>query len=270
MEINLRFNTDSVGTDGKWWSSSKVGDSFIPRIMFYDSDVNIDGSSNISEAISVRCIQGEAKQAKAEAATFTVCEEKAGGGNIKLLEAITYDDGDVQKFEYDEQNRIVKINNETITYADNLVTVGTQKFVIKGNTVTVDNESFTIDKDGYIVERNGAEYKYKDGNLIEMIDVIDGGSSYFYDDKKSPFSNSNTPKWLMSLVINIHYTSGGTESLASKNNVSSYLFQGGAPGGCDSKYVYDKDEFPVTNTRTCRVDDAKDKSIIRYTYRCGK
>jgi len=208
--------------------------------------------------------------AAAETQEAAVEKEKAGG---KLLETITYENGDVQKFEYDEQNRIVKMDNKTITYADNLVTVGTQKFVINGNTVTVDGKSFTINEDGYIVERNGEEYKYEDGNLIKIFDKSDDfedGSSYFYDDKKSPFSNSNTPKWLISLEVGIRYTSGGTESLASKNNVSGYLFQGGAPGGCDSEYEYDKDEFPVTNTRTCRVDDAEDTSIIRYVYRNGK
>jgi uncharacterized protein (TIGR02145 family) len=271
----------NVGDLGVWWSASEYNNESVYRIEIgSNSNFTFWNYDNKGVLNSVRCIQGDAKEAEAKAkaaeeakaaAVAALCG-KGGGGGVKLLKCIAYEYGEVQKFEYDEQNRIVKIDNRTITYADNLVTVGTQKYVIKGNTVTVDGKSFTINEDGYIVEMNGAEYKYEDGNLIEISDkseYIDEGSRYFYDDNKSPFSNSNTPKWLISLEIGINYTSGGTESLASKNNVSGYLFQGGAPGGCDSEYVYDKDEFPVKNTRTCKVDDAEYTSIIRYVYRGG-
>jgi hypothetical protein len=200
--------------------------------------------------------------------TFTACEEKGGGGG-KLLETITDDKGKVQRFEYDKKNRIVKIDDKTITYADNLITVGTRKFVINGKTITVDGDSFTINGDGYIVIPSGNSCAggcpeflvYKDGNLIADNSGI--GIDYEYDNKKSPFSNSTTPKWLMQILL-------GDDS-ASKNNV---VHRGSENDETTYKYEYDSDGFPVTITATSKYyegceenENCENTTITRYTYR---
>jgi len=203
----------------------------------------------------------------ASAKTEFVCGK--GGGGVKLLECIIYDDGRVLKFEYNSQNRIIKKGDETITYADNLITVGTEKFTIKGNKVTFDNKRYTIDKDGYIVnyeeggERDGhivwgegysAKCAYKDGNQISFSG--EGRTDYSYDDKKSPFSGCTTPKWLIQ-----HLTQ---YDLASKNNVSSYKgTDEGQKISAHYKYEYDSDGFPVTAKMTNNYGNT---TTTRYTY----
>ena len=190
------------------------------------------------------------------AITFTLnaCEEKGGGGGGKLLETITDQNG-TRKFEYDKQNRIVKIGNETITYADNLITVGTDKYAISGNTITIDGRSFTINGDGYIVNGNGADYKYKDGNLISSYwSEVPCTDNYSYDNKKSPFSGSTTPKWLIQrLLLDIY---------ASKNNVVSSEQE---VGKSTYKYEYDSDGFPVKFTKTFEGND--DGKVVNTTTR---
>jgi len=198
--------------------------------------------------------------------TFTACGK--GGGDVKLLETITDEGGNVQKrFEYDKQNRIVKIDNDTITYADNLITVGTQKFAINGNTVTVDGKSYTIDKDGYIVKSKEAnysvsdEYKYKDGNLIKISWSYEDVSNYSYDNKKSPFSNCTTPKWLIQHLLRPHN--------ASENNA---VDAGDGREDDTYKYEYDSDGFPVKATVTTKYyegceENCETTTIIRYSYR---
>ena len=193
------------------------------------------------------------------AITFTLnaCEEK-GGGNAKLLETIT-DQSSTRKFEYDKQNRIVKIDDKTITYADNLITVGTQKYAINGKTITVDGKSFTINGDGYIVKNeDGAEFKYENSNLSKI--TYGDTDIYSYDNKKSPFSGCTTPKWLIQRFIG--------DNIASKNNVI-YI-----EGHTSStyKYEYDSDGFPVTVTVTSTYHDGceencEESTTIRYTYR---
>jgi len=186
--------------------------------------------------------------------TLTAC---GGGSDVKLPECIADESGKcTTKFEYDKKNRIVKINDDTITYADNLVTIGAKKYEVKGDTVTVDGKSFTIDKDGYIVKSkdgNLSPYKYEDGNLINIFD--DSSPFYYYDDKKSPFSNSNTPKWVIQELFGAEF--------ASKNNVSSSGY-----GINQFGYEYDSDGFPVKQTyynTDCEEDCVPE--ITRYIYR---
>jgi len=162
----------------------------------------------------------------------------AGKGNVKLLESIIDDDGNTLRFEYDEQNRIVKMNDDTITYADNLIKVGNAKYTINGNTITSDDYSFTINEDGRVVG-GGASYEYKDGNLISVEWEESGyGTGYEYDDKKSPFSNCNTPKWLIQKLFDGYYE--------NKNNVVRVLGEGFVYA---YKYEYDDDGFPKSNVR---------------------
>jgi len=195
------------------------------------------------------------------------------GGDAKLLEAITDENGNVQKrFEYDKQNRIVKINDETITYANNLVTVGTKKYAINGNTITADGNSLTINKDGYIVVPLGNScseecpeyFVYKDDNLIADNSGI--GIDYKYDNKKSPFSGSATPKWLMQILLG--------DASASKNNV---VHSGSENAETTYKYEYDSDGFPVSVTATSKYyegceqnEKCENTTITRYTYSSEK
>jgi len=224
------------------------------------------------------------------ATAFTISCGK-GGSDVKLLESITDESGEVQrKFEYDKQNRLVKIDDKTITYAGNLITAGTQKFVINGNTVTIDEYTLTIDKDGYIVSKIGGlygcgdddkkdengepikvtyheEYHYEDGNLTQMNDnggdceIFVGGSyNYKYDSQKSPFSASNTPKWLLQYLLEPHY--------ASKNNVIENSI-----GGSDCyptykyQYEYASDGFPTKETGEIESFCDSGTFTTRYIYR---
>jgi len=192
---------------------------------------------------------------------LNACE---GGGDVKLPETITDESGKVQRFEYDKQNRIVKIGDKTITYADNLITVGTQKYVINGNTITLDadSSSFTINGDGYIVAPPSIScyggcpeyFVYKDGNLIA--DNSGRGIGYEYDDKKSPFSNSTTPKWLMQILL--------VDISASKNNV---VMIDEEDGSSTYKYEYDSDGFPVIAKMTVEYTDYAEGTGTTITHR---
>jgi hypothetical protein len=217
-----------------------------------------------------------------------------------LLESITDDNGKVQKkFEYDEQSRIVKVyeydkdgklyRTQTITYnADNSVTEETVYpdiryttiYVRKGNKITVEGETLlTVNEDGYIVKREGGgdsvssyDYQYQDGNLIEdgivwLESAYTDTYYYKYDDKKSPFSNSTTPKWLLVYSLS-----------ESKNNILESRFSSEG-GSIDTKYKYeyDRDGFPTKRTaegthRGTYEDDpiTYDTTITHFTYRGGK
>jgi len=217
------------------------------------------------------------------ALTFTACGK---GGDAKLMESInintistnSYDESyreessKVQRFEYDKQNRIVKIDDKTITYADNLITVGTEKYVINGNTITVGSNSFAINGDGYIVKYYDGVYEYKDGNLIKISWSSRGEEAvYSYDNKKSPCSNCNTPKWLIQLLF------PNNRGYASKNNVLYHWWGGDADhggyaestGDYTYEYEYDSDGFPVKSTMTLSFEGNEETVTTYYTYRGG-
>ena len=247
-----------------------------------------DGTTTATEPAAAETQEAAVEKATVAAPeTGTVCDK---GGGVKLLESITDDEGRVRKFEYDKQNRIVKIsyydNGEissttTITYGtEGSVTVkntyrgggeGVTKYVKTGNTITIEKEidTLTIDKDGYIVKEKdywSYTYEYKDGNLIgikgrSLDDDRTNGNDYSYDNKKSPFFNSNTPKWLFKDLLE--------NKFASKNNVLGDSWEGEVSGGCDHEYQYDGDGFPVTDTTKCETEGDENTFIKRYTYLCG-
>jgi hypothetical protein len=209
---------------------------------------------------------------------------------VKLLECITDDNGKVQKkFEYDGQNRIVKIcylgddgktlsATNTIVYAKNLVTIENissnnsyvTKYVKNGNTITLEDvETLTVNEDGYVVRIDkesgdgwSTNYYYEAGNLIfspAQVDVSSEEQKYSYDNKKSPFSNSNTPKWLFGVLL-------GDFSYASKNNVLEESWSGTvATGNAEYKYEYDSDGFPTNQTLKVHGDT----KITRFIYSGG-
>jgi uncharacterized protein (TIGR02145 family) len=197
--------------------------------------------------------------------TLTASHGK-GGGDVQLLETVTDDQGNVQRFEYDGQNRIVKIDDITITYGDNLITAGDRKFVINGNTVTEENGEYTatctIDKYGYIVSGgSGGEYKYENFNLISARSEYDN-TVYSYDRMKSPLCNSDTPKWLIRLLL---------YKYDSYNNVVSVQgsYEGEGEISTSYKYEYDSEGFPVAaveKEKHSAIDGITTRTI-RYTYR---
>ena len=189
-----------------------------------------------------------------------------GGGDVQLLETVTDDQGNVQRFEYDNQNRIVKINDITITYGDNLITAGDRKFVINGNTVTEDGgessgSTYTIDKYGYIVsDGSGGEYEYENFNLISARSEYDN-TVYSYDRMRSPFCFNNTPKWLIHLLLNKY---------VSHNNVVSVQgsYEGEGEISTSYKYEYDNEGYPVAaveKEKHSAIDGITTRTI-RYTY----
>jgi len=206
--------------------------------------------------------QAEAdEQDKAEEITEEIAKKTVSckaGEKVKLLESITTNGSFIEKFEYDDQNRLIKIQSvitdgkiddpTIITYSsDDLITVEgfdnmkyVKKFVINGNTINVsvkevgikDTLKYTLNADGY-AEREG----------------------YLYDDKKSPFSNTNTPKWLLQ---NLGYED-------TKNNVLKYSDGEGSSG--DFEYEYDSEGFPTKRTGNAYHDDEMSTSTQHLTYR---
>ncbi|MDR2554767.1 MAG: hypothetical protein LBC64_05000 [Fibromonadaceae bacterium] len=245
-----------AGNGGLWWSSSDDAKK-ASRI-----SIDINGpdvhrnSSDKNLLFSIRCLQ----------------EAPIQTNTSKLLESIIDGNGNVKKkFEYDKQNRIVKIDGETITYADNLITVGTKKFVIKGNTVTIEGGStFTINKDGYITNVGDEKtFKYKNGNLIEKeypnpaddVPPTYVGRMDKYDDKKSPFTNCKTPKWLLQglHILGPYYV--------SKNNVLREIVYGRGTTTTVYKYKYDSYGFPELVEEAEKYEnDSPTITVTRYTY----
>jgi len=214
-------------------------------------------------------------------------------GDVKLLESITDDNGNVkQKLEYDDKTRIVKIYDysgeaikiKTITYnSESLITVeemstksncaystnsgiypgysvDSTKYVKKGNSIMNESDTLlTLNKDGYIVKKKESygivTYRYENGNLVGK----EGGDdeSYRYDDKKSPFSNSNTPKWLL-LILGYN---------ANKNNAVGY----DGPGeGSSSEYEYDSEDFPTKMTNLWEREECEPVTTIEHFTYCAK
>jgi len=193
--------------------------------------------------------------------------------DVKRLEYITDDVGDlIEKFEYDDKNRLVKVyeynvirsyehgvtvgfdygegkiaSTKTITYnGDDSVTVDAEKFVKNGNTITSKSDTITINEDGYLVSyvSHGDSYQYQDGNMTEQKEEWPRSYSYSkFDDKKTPFSNTNTPKWLLLHLVDKTY--------ANKNNV---LKKEGRACWVDYTYEYNSEGLPTKRTSDALID----------------
>ena len=131
-------------------------------------------------------------------AAFTSCKSR-GSGNVKLIESMTSKTPDgvfTVKFEYDDENRIVKTLNhfdgrilytETITYnCDGSVKIVNDNiddekivethFIKNANTITVQSsdisygtDAITVNKDGYILKRERSYGSGEDGSWSEII-----------------------------------------------------------------------------------------------------
>jgi len=207
-----------------------------------------------------------------------------GGGDVKLLESITDGDGKpLKKFEYDKQNRLIKIIDYyegniyytgTITYSGNSSVIvervydkskekKVENFVISGNTIKRESADFlTINEDGYItVEVGSWRFQYQNGNLISQESETGGYSYTSYDDKKSPFSSASTPKWLLQYVLE-DFTSANKNNILEENSGGEVT----ASANYKYKYEYNSDGFPAKKETYAEYAESKEKSITLYTY----
>jgi hypothetical protein len=213
-------------------------------------------------------------------------------GDVKLLESMTTDSRTV-RFEYDDQNRIVKMlhyhdgilsETQTLTYAgDDLVALehdvegwNNMPFNRKGNTISTGDMhagyTFTVNKDGHIIkletesdmQRGESAYKYRGGNLtkIESVETFYDGEmressfEYKYDKKKSPFFHCNTPRWFL------QHRFGNDFGL--NNNITDVAIDG--TWGISVAYEYDADGFPTRQTKTVKWSDEYTITTT-FTYR---
>ena len=118
-------------------------------------------------------------------------------------------------------------------------------YKVKGNKISltksynseVESHDMTLDAQGYITEEviyyvsaeNGykeMKYQYQDGNLISETKGHHSHSQrynptvveYTYDDKKSPFTHSNTPLWVLHVLLQ-RFTGNSMSPYISKNNL---------------------------------------------------
>jgi len=215
--------------------------------------------------------------------TFTACDEKKN--RIILLSSMTMDDNHKVKFEYDDQNRIVKMihytnNNEepsetqTLTYdneggieiTNEIEDFANAKFTRDGDTITTSdmNNSYviTVSNDDFIVKIDSIWlydppeqkfFHYLDDNLIKT-DGNGGNDEYKNDSYKTPFANCNTPKWF----LQYHFGDWGI------NNIIETKPEKEAPR--ITEFEYDKQEFPVKRTVTLWSGN---KSVTEYSYNNG-
>ncbi|MDR3001610.1 MAG: hypothetical protein LBU89_10125 [Fibromonadaceae bacterium] len=229
------------------------------------------------------------------------CKGKTNG-SVRLLESMETD-GQTIKFEYDNQNRIVKmysyegserVETRTITYNGNDVVAVeydvedhlNMSFKRNGNAIHVTDFDFwytiTVSDEGYIIDRKSdhptagsriSNYQYQSGNVTSISGVSKNtegtvtkwARALSYDNKKSPFYYCNTPIWFMQIIF--HNT--------KQNNVTADKVAEGPTtheSQVDNAYQYDKYDFPVKQTSTERVmygyqDDMVRTRVTKFTYR---
>ena len=212
-------------------------------------------------------------------------------GAGKLLERRLFDNGYSAMLEYDDENRLVKISyysrgnldyTATITYDNNSVTIENNpsvfgepmNYVLSNNIIIYSAENSTrtliVNDDGYIVteetrwQTGGSrhiKYEYHGGNLSSDTIVLkyangeiyhESTTLYRYDNKKSPFYNDKTPKWLLQTLFS---------GLGLNNNIT-YLNNRFA-----FEYEYDADGFPTKRTWLLYQGDADDNETTLFFYK---
>jgi len=205
------------------------------------------------------------------------------------------------EFEYDDQNRITKVSwlnvYMAMTYSgDDLIKVtwsgeenpdefyeNELEFIKSGNTLTYTEGDFsttilTLNSDGYLTnflleyksdydDDSSSEtiYQYLEGNLIKTIENYNEYEIVFefgYDDKKSPFYYTQTPKWFL-----IWWFLVDDMDFGLKNNIIEIKYSG-SDGIFIQKYEYeyDGDGFPTKRTRTYYNDGEQYASTVYFTY----
>jgi hypothetical protein len=210
-----------------------------------------------------------------------------------------HDDDRIVKFEYDKQNRIVKMHHyengnhtatATLIYSSNDLVKITHKpndredkfFERKKNTIRTKDQNYayniTVNKDGYITlveSTTGYDfyydtYHYKGGNLAKITQEMSLDGAYEeefenaftelnYDNKKSPFFHCNTPKWFFQ-----HYRHFGI-IFGLNNNVIEHKYRNEMLQ--TYKYEYDSDGFPTKRTTfEQKTDGVKHTLTTTFTY----
>jgi hypothetical protein len=212
-------------------------------------------------------------------------EETVAATGVKLLESITTGSY-IERFEYDDKNRIVKIHRyndgklevtQTITYTgDNLSAFAygdryDMSFEIDANTIKTRDPNckytFIVNSDGYIISEETSndydfwysKYHYQNGNLAKIsqdISLDDGTSAeelreFKYDDKKSPFFYCKTPKWFLQYLF---------RNFGLNNNVIEFKHRGDLQA---YEYEYDSDGFPIS--QGLKEQDGEE-TLTTFTY----
>jgi hypothetical protein len=235
-----------------------------------------------------------------------VASSKEGPGGPKLLESMTIENEygiSKYKFEYDAAGRMAKTffyhggelyDERAFAYSgDNLVIVKEQKiglgeietrFARNGNSITVTcdarptlTHTIIIGKDLYATKKTSRDedgtfvetYLYEGGNLVKMASAAQGNElfgEFKYDDKKSPFYNCKTAKWLLQ---HWHGPMGHNNNVVESHSGGNV----GRPEFAAFAYEYDGDGFPAKRTMTVK-EDADSKNVLKtetatYAYRGG-
>jgi len=209
-------------------------------------------------------------------------------GNVKLLKSITMGD-DTRKFEYDATSRVVniiryyegkQIYTQTVVYDDN------QVVAINRSDDDSESISYSVSADGLYAETKGQHFlgvynvqggylnrigneggedtfHYHGGNLSKTTGKdyeyqSNYAIKYKYDNKKSPLSNSKSPKWFLQVFFSEFY-------IGLNNNIIEYEYSGGSEGDLHTytfEFKYDSDGFPTKRTKT--VDG--DTETTTFTY----
>jgi len=218
-------------------------------------------------------------------AAFTSCNknDENDNGEVRLLETITESNGNLTKFEYDNQNRITKLSlyrngnltrSQTITYSGkDLVKMEEEdnsihEFVKKGNTIADKegtliiylNSDETIGKLEEIYESRSQVIacKYKGGNMTNLSVEGEIFADYQYDHKKSLFHHCKTPKWYLMLISEYAY--------GNKNNITLLNHHWGVT--MELQYEYDSAGFPTQCTKTSKWPGELPETVsIEYKYK---
>ena len=217
---------------------------------------------------------------------FFACKGKEGGA-VKLPISISTNDDGYSFYigfdEYDKKNRIVKysesgfggVNTNTIIYRGDepvkIISVYQDGYSgdesiheinisRNGNIINFGSHVITVNKDGYMVKLEWSNsygnelvrtYQYHNGNMIKMISQEGAEENiveYEYDNMKSPFYQTKTPKWL--LVYYFQNYGISSDRVGLNNNIIAEKFSGGY-GSHKTRYEfeYDSDGFPAAQYR---------------------
>jgi hypothetical protein len=193
----------------------------------------------------------------------------------RIVNIISYDDGGY----YGSSQTITYSKDGSVKLADD-VPYWEVNFVRKRNTITVScninaetndvlPETLTVNKEGFIVksERAGSggggwheikTWQYREDNLIKLTTATRWVSDtdthsvieFTYDEKKSPFLNCNTPRWLLQFLYHAHGLGMGRNNI-----IDGYDFE------------YDSDGFPTRRTDYTSDEHGVYTNIVTFTYR---
>gem|GEM_PF-5022046 len=220
------------------------------------------------------------------------------GGKVKLLESVVIGNEEYNKYEYDAQDRLIKMTSreepgylETWTF-----TYNSANELIKH---TRNSTTFTYTKNGNIIQyetsdsqygmielsakelpikhslnslKSVGEYVYQNDNLTEIIykgtdGKISSTYTFTYDDKKSPFSHCKTPKWVFT-VIDTGYRWAEKPSINNVTTDNEVLYRENGTLALRYSsivtYTYDSDGYPITATITEKETDNSGNTTTIY------